>query len=419
MRQIPTFPRPRRSGETNRLLGSVLIAGITILVSVGWLSGSSIARVTTKAPITKAQVQATTITLGTTVVFGYNDLGMHCMNQDFSEIMVLPPYNNLHATVIDRGSEPRIVTSGVTVSYTIPSNTHSADKTSFWMNAQALLGVSLVPNVGLTGNKLFGTMVPTGTNDWVATGIPITPIDDSGLENPFALALIAVKRNNQVVARTQAVVPTSWEMNCNLCHKTPGISTATDILRSHDALHGTHLEQSKPVLCSKCHADPALGQPGVVGVKSLSHAMHGAHAPRMAQANLAVPCYACHPGLRTKCLRDVHSSRGMNRMSRHGQMTAVAQLTRRPWVDEPKCGNCHTRSGFQFEQANTLFKDSKGHHGVSCEVCHGSPHAITPTTTATDNVQAIAIQGHSGPINNCTVCHVRTPSEQFEHRADD
>ena len=27
------------------------------------------------------------------VVFGYNDLGMHCMNSDFSEIMVLPPFN--------------------------------------------------------------------------------------------------------------------------------------------------------------------------------------------------------------------------------------------------------------------------------------------------------------------------------------
>jgi hypothetical protein len=25
------------------------------------------------------------------VVLGYNDLGMHCMQQDFSEMMILPP----------------------------------------------------------------------------------------------------------------------------------------------------------------------------------------------------------------------------------------------------------------------------------------------------------------------------------------
>ena len=67
------------------------------------------------------------------VVLGYNDLGMHCINQDFSEIMVLPPYNNLYAQIIQRGGEdPRIVSSGVTVNYYIPANTTSANKTNFW-----------------------------------------------------------------------------------------------------------------------------------------------------------------------------------------------------------------------------------------------------------------------------------------------
>ncbi len=47
------------------------------------------------------------------VVLGYNDLGMHCMNQDFSQLCILPPFNNLHAQVIDRrGEEPRIASSG-------------------------------------------------------------------------------------------------------------------------------------------------------------------------------------------------------------------------------------------------------------------------------------------------------------------
>ena len=29
------------------------------------------------------------------VVLGYNDLGMHCMNQDFSQLCILPPFNTL------------------------------------------------------------------------------------------------------------------------------------------------------------------------------------------------------------------------------------------------------------------------------------------------------------------------------------
>ena len=102
-------------------------------------------------------------TLGRFIAFGYNELGMHCMNQDFSEFMLLPPYNNLRAQILERGGEdPRIVTSGVTVNYTIPSNTHSSDKTNFWTYAQALLGATPAPDVGLTGHGLSGTMALTG-----------------------------------------------------------------------------------------------------------------------------------------------------------------------------------------------------------------------------------------------------------------
>ncbi len=43
------------------------------------------------------------------VVLGYNDLGMHCMNQDFSHRCILPPYNSLHAQVIQIGREERLL----------------------------------------------------------------------------------------------------------------------------------------------------------------------------------------------------------------------------------------------------------------------------------------------------------------------
>lgn len=354
------------------------------------------------------------------VVLGYNELGMHCMNEDFSELTILPPYNTLRAQVIDRsGSEPRILTSGISLKYTIPGNTHSADKTNFWLYAEKLFGLKLLPNIGLTGNGLAGAMTATARNDWEVSGIPLTPLNDMGRDDPYQLATITAYRQGVAVGQTRAVVPVSWEISCNLCHNPPGISTATDILRKHDRLHATNLEQQKPVLCGSCHADPALGTPGSPGVLTLSRAMHGAHASRMEQAGLQNSCYACHPGIRAQCQRDVHLSKGMTCTSCHGSMESVAAANRRPWVDEPRCTDCHRRAGFEFEQANTLYKDSIGHQRVHCAACHGSPHAITPTATAADNLQSIAWQGAAGQINQCTVCHRTAPNESFPHRRSD
>jgi hypothetical protein len=357
------------------------------------------------------------------VVLGYNDLGMHCMNQNFNELCILPPYNTLRAQVIDRrGEEPRIVTSGVAVRYSVPGNTSSVHHTNFWDFAPKLFGKKLPPNVGLAGNGLAGYMKPTGQNDWGATGIPLTPIDDKGHLNPYQLSKIDVFVGGQIVATTAAVVPVSWEISCNLCHNTPGITPDTDILRKHDLKHGTKLEASKPVLCAKCHADHALGTTGVAGVKNLSNAMHASHASRMAPvAKLGNACYACHPGQKTNCQRDVHFAKGIHCVSCHGDMKAVGNPARRPWVDEPTCASCHQkrRPNFQFEEPGKLYKDSRGHHGVHCSACHGSPHAITPTVTAPDNVQAIAHQGFAGTIKKCTVCHSQQPEDAFVHRLDD
>ncbi len=361
-------------------------------------------------------------------VIAYNDLGMHCMNQDFSELMILPPYNVFHATVIRRGGDPRIVSSGVTVDYRVPSNTTSVTKTNFWDYAQALFGLPqpLAPDTGLTGSGLSGTMVYAGAqgrSDWEVTGVPITPLDDDGSENAYPLAVVTVSVNGTPVAQTQNVMPVSWEISCELCHNTPGISTATDILQAHDRLHGTQLATHKPVTCGACHGQPALGMPGQPGRPTLSRAMHHAHAPRMAAVGEDVACYACHPGFRTQCLRDVHFQRGMDCMDCHGDMTAVADPSRLPWETEPRCGDCHPRSpkpaSFALEQPNTLYRNSKGHHGVECLACHGSPHAITPTTHAEDNVQAIALQGHAGKIDTCTVCHTEAPDDPFPHNALD
>src|SRR5512140_3415595 len=53
--------------------------------------------------------------LGPYIVLGWNDLGMHCANQNFQDLCILPPYNTFWATVIQRGNSntpPHVVGSG-------------------------------------------------------------------------------------------------------------------------------------------------------------------------------------------------------------------------------------------------------------------------------------------------------------------
>ncbi len=54
-----------------------------------------------------------------------------------------------------------------------------------------------------------------------------------------------------------------------------------------------------------------------------------------------------------------------------------------------------------------LYRVSNGHGGLFCESCHGSTHAEWPTANpnANDNIPSSQLQGHSGYIAECTVCH--------------
>ena len=62
------------------------------------------------------------------VVLPANDLGMHCDDSDFQIWSLLPPFNNLHAQVIQKGAEPfknpKLLTDqdGVTVQYFASAN---------------------------------------------------------------------------------------------------------------------------------------------------------------------------------------------------------------------------------------------------------------------------------------------------------
>jgi len=59
------------------------------------------------------------------------------------------------------------------------------------------------------------------------------------------------------------------------------------------------------------------------------------------------------------------------------------------------------------ENANTLYRFSKGHGGIACEGCHNSTHAIwpNPDDLHNDNVASRQVQGHTGTLVECSACH--------------
>ncbi len=347
------------------------------------------------------------------IVIGWNDLGMHCSNKDFSKICVLPPYNNLKAEIIKVGDEsnlPVLMTSGYSVTYEIPGNTYSVGKTNFWSYEDQLFGVTLPDNTGLTGVGLTGNMGIENSNFHVE-GIPLTPYTDDNLitEDPFQLALLkAYDGQNTLLASTQPVIPVSNEINCvsSGCH-----NSETAILNEHEEEGGFN-PNNTPILCAECHSSNALGTPGTPGLASLSQVIHLKHG---GETN---DCYKCHPGANTQCLRGVMYAGGLVCQDCHGSVHNVGQTIaqgREPWLEEPRCGATDCHGPNYSEEPGLLFRQSKGHGGLYCSTCHGSPHAIVPSTNDNDNVQNINLQGYAGILNKCTVCHGVNPTGAGPH----
>lgn len=368
------------------------------------------------------------------VVLAWNDLGMHCYNNDAADLEVLPPYNNLWAQVIRVGDSPEFVSSGITVSYELVDNSYSVGKTNFWTYAQQAFGLAspLPDNIGLKGKGLSGQM-DWDTDHFIAEGIPATEFNDSApaTPQPFQQAVVTVrsKTTNKTLATATVVVPVSSEIHCENCHADDGDATTaypitptgkvdTNILTLHDYLnqgaYAPTLMQRRPVLCASCHSSNALGTPGVAGVKSLSNAIHFRHKDVPDITPDTDGCYNCHPGPQTKCLRDVMTQKyGFECTTCHGNMTQVAQNTD-PWLNEPRCDSkaCH---GTGFALDKPLYRHSKGHKSVYCAACHDSPHALAQSREPRDQGKFLAMQGTPGYLAKCTVCHKNQPSGNFEH----
>jgi hypothetical protein len=387
-----------------------------VLVPLSLVSLALVALVAGATRPTPARAASTS--LGQWVVLAWNDLGMHCMNQFHATFSVLPPYNNLRAQVIHRGDAthaPQVVTAGVAVEYSVPGNTYSVGKTDFWTYAPALFGVTLPNDIGLTGKGLSGSLDPTAGH-FAADGIPVTPFPDASptVESPYQQALV-IARDGQgaELARSTPTIPVSVDLSCvsSGCH-----ASEQAILNGHPRVAGFDPNQ-RPILCAKCHADPALGTTGSGDAGYFSFRMHDQHAFIDQQIPGIAGCYKCHPGSTPKCLRGTMANdHGMVCQDCHGGMANVAATIeggRVPWVNEPRCANCHTSQ--YAENPGTLYKLSTGHGGVACEGCHNSTHAEVPSREAADNANNIALQGYAGPLRDCTVCHGITPAGAGPH----
>ncbi|MEZ6194678.1 MAG: Ig-like domain-containing protein [Planctomycetota bacterium] len=294
-------------------------------------------------------------------IIAWNDLGMHCLDPDFSVFSILPPYNTVNAHVMV-GGQIRGAAEGYSVEYegiADPNgsiNTTSIGKSNFWDHVNALFGVTLPLDVGLAGHAMPGlanvaqpmTYIPA--QEWFqGEGIPMTPIDDAGQKNPYPMMKITARNaSGQVVASTVTTVPNSQELDCKRCHGSAGNPAAMpaqgwvfhpdplkddrlNILALHDdrqlgqpqyqaalavagynpnGLLATVLDDATSILCAKCHASNALIGTGQPGISTLTTAIHGLHGGvkdldgrTLDQITDRTSCFSCHPGYDTQCLR--------------------------------------------------------------------------------------------------------------------
>ena len=70
-------------------------------------------------------------------IVGWNNLGMHCMDSDFSFFAILPPYNTIHAQLIDASGHLVTDGAGITVTYEAIADPDGSINTTYQYTANA------------------------------------------------------------------------------------------------------------------------------------------------------------------------------------------------------------------------------------------------------------------------------------------
>jgi hypothetical protein len=328
-------------------------------------------------------------------VLANNDLGMHCVDKDFSVFSILPPYNVVNAQVVGQDStgKPKLVdNNSVVLRYSpIPDSNNSINatskfKTNFWDNAAKLYGANLASGQGIKGLYMPNDAPLSSTNQpdlsktsfswnsglglFSADGIPILPIDDSENYNPYPMLRVSAfdKSTGAELAHSDIVVPVSDETTCSNCHATGSkaavgsgwstnpnleVQTRTNILQLHDLKENTTLSAKQPVLCASCHYSPALDLAGngkptgtQVGHKWMSQIMHAYHADKVDSVN------------GQKIYDDPAPVAGL-----------TSSLNGVPPAEQQACYQCHPGT-------NTKCLRGAMTETVTCQNCHGDMKAV-------------------------------------------
>jgi len=219
----------------------------------------------------------------------------------------------------------------------------------------------------------------------------------------------------------QAERSAALENNCYQCH--PGKETK--------CLRGAMFNAG--ILCSDCHGTMAqVGADFSAGVAPFPREAVGAFQlglgnfydpaspqPRVPWAN-EPGCGSCHTGdanhnlagtantlVNLKDSRGVTDGIRLRQAFRTGDAKATPIVPANKRFAEPAVPAVF--NGFENPNAGNpkLYRVSTGHGGVMCEGCHGATHAEWPVADpdANDNLLALQVQGHTGPIIECTACH--------------
>ncbi len=442
---------------------STSLAGTTISVRGLKVGQARLTVRDSRMTVTVTITVTSTISTASYAVMAWNDLGMHCMDADYSVFSILPPFNNLHAQVVN-ASTGKLVTSGVSLTYEAVAdpagsrNSISSTKTNFWTFVKALFNADLAPDTGLANNKMPGDTPQAmsfdpATNQFRAEGIPITPYDDTHNKNTYPLMkLVARDSAGNFLASARAVLPVSDEMTCVSCHGSKAIGSGAEmaakpaggwvfdsdperdyrrnILRRHDeksagsatfaaalATRGykpagllATADAGTPILCAGCHGSNALPGTGIPGIAPLTQAMHAKHSPVLDPTNNLslnsssnrAACYQCHPGSETKCLRG-----------------AMGAATLADGSLAMQCQSCHggmsavgdpTRVGW-LQQPNCQGCHYDGQRKAVWDATKGSTSrfATTPNVPSAGFSLYRMSKGHGGL--QCEACHGATHAE--------
>jgi len=394
----------------------------------GYTSKSSSASVTSGATATLnfSLSGSTTTSTGNYTVIARNDLGMHCACPTFAGFLLLPPYNTIRVQVVKRGGSPSIVSSGVTVSYSLAEETDALLQSdpyfSQWITYSPMLFPGFQPVVngkvqglagyGITGNATYDSQ----SMSYIAKGIPAYPvttgdpakdvmIDPLGGPNrdPYITANVTVKDSSgTVIGTTSTVVPVAFGGCCS-CHLKLAAangypSTPAGSFAYLGKLHGqnsskidfNYLDPSGrgtagPIRCSWCHWDPAMGEASAPGLPAV------------------YPNYVILPGASfTKADVKVSQYSFSDVLHRfHSQDNLV--LTQYDPNIASNCYDCHPGNN-----VNCYRGVHKGKTAIWCTDCHGNLNQRVAAGQLTQPWQASTLPSCFAPakgINSAFSCH--------------